>query len=71
MPRRYFAYDLSIGYINNFCLLGIMISGTSWVIVCTLIYSSRREGLGLSVNALVGEMMHGNNLPPHTFISSM
>lgn len=71
MPRRYFAYDLSIGYINNFCLLGIMISGTSWVMVCVIIYTSRCEGLGLGTNALVREIMYGNNLPPHTFISSL
>lgn len=29
IPRRYFAYDVSISYINNFCMLGILMSGMS------------------------------------------
>jgi heme/copper-type cytochrome/quinol oxidase subunit 1 len=71
IPRRYFAYDLSMSYINNFCLLGIIMSRTSWIIVCVIIYASRYEGLRLGNNSLVREMIHGNNLPPHTFISSL
>lgn len=29
IPRRYFAYDIGMGYINNMCLLRILISGIS------------------------------------------
>jgi heme/copper-type cytochrome/quinol oxidase subunit 1 len=71
MPRRYFAYDLNFSYINNLCLIRIMMSRTSWVLVCLVIHVSRMERLGLNVNSPVVEMIHRTNLPQHTFISSL
>jgi hypothetical protein len=71
MPRRYFAYDVSMRYVNNLCLLGILISGLSWIGVCVIILCSRVEGVRLGSYGLVSEMSHGMNLQPHTFIASL
>jgi heme/copper-type cytochrome/quinol oxidase subunit 1 len=71
IPRRYFAYDVSIGYVNNLCLLGILISRLSWIRVCVVMLCSRAEGVGLGSYGLVSEMAHGMNLQPHTFMASL
>jgi heme/copper-type cytochrome/quinol oxidase subunit 1 len=71
MPRRYFAYDISMGYVNNFCLLGILMSGLSWVGVVLIILLSRNEGTGLSTFVTRIESAHGSSLTPHTYMSSL
>jgi heme/copper-type cytochrome/quinol oxidase subunit 1 len=68
IPRRYFAYDINIGYINNMCLLGILISRISWILVVCIMIISRDSGLRISYDRMRDEMSHGNNLPPHTYI---
>jgi heme/copper-type cytochrome/quinol oxidase subunit 1 len=68
IPRRYFAYDISMGYINNLCLLGILISGLSWVLVVTVMIMSRDGRLGISYDRNRDEISHGSNLPPHTYM---
>jgi heme/copper-type cytochrome/quinol oxidase subunit 1 len=68
IPRRYFAYDIGMGYINNMCLLGILMSGMSWILVVCVIIISRDSGLGISYDGIRDEMSHGNNLPPHTYM---
>lgn len=68
MPRRYFAYDIGIGYINNICLLGILMSRISWVLVRCVMLISRNSRLGISYDGGRDEISHGNNLPPHTYM---
>lgn len=71
MPRRYFAYESSYGFIHNLIFVGIILSGLSWVMTVLLILNNNLNGLGLRHNHVQQEFMYGANLTPHTYIASV
>jgi cytochrome c oxidase subunit 1 len=71
IPRRYFAYESSFGFIHNLIFVGIILSGLSWVMTVLLMLNNNLNGLGLGSNHIQQEFMYRANLTPHTYMASV
>lgn len=71
IPRRYFAYESSFGFVHNLIFVGIILSGLSWVLTVLLIINNNLNGTGLGVNQVQQEFIYRANLTPHTYIASV